>query len=77
MKMHENRHHLAWIELAWTFSLQALLQLAGFPLWFKAQEKVIDITEPCEETQSWFPPMMERSWQTPSLLTHRRRICFS
>src|SRR6266567_9375019 len=43
---------VTWVELARTFSLRALLQLAGFPLGLKAQQKVIDITEQFEETQS-------------------------
>jgi hypothetical protein len=46
---------VTWVELARTFSLRALLQLAGFSLGLKAQQKVIDITEQFEETQSQFP----------------------
>jgi len=48
MKMDQNGHHLAWAELARTLSLLASLQLAGFPMRLKAQEKVIDITEQFE-----------------------------
>jgi hypothetical protein len=46
--MDENRHHLAWVQLARTLSPLASFQLCGFPLRRKASQKVIDITEQFE-----------------------------
>jgi hypothetical protein len=68
---------VTWGELARTFSLRALLQLAGFPLGLKAQQKVIDITEQFEETQSQIPPMVvnsQLSWLIRKLIVVAKSI---
>src|SRR5689334_18732507 len=61
MKMDQDRHSLAWAELACTFSLVASFPLAGFPLWCKTEHEIIDSTKPFEYTHRKIPPVIERS----------------
>jgi hypothetical protein len=61
MKMDQNGHDLAWPQLPWALALFALGNLAGFELWLKAEQKIIDITEQFEYTHFENPPMMDRS----------------
>jgi hypothetical protein len=57
VKMDQNRHHLAWVQLAYTVSLFARFQLHGFPLGCKAEHahhryrktiRVNSLRDPCD-----------------------------
>jgi hypothetical protein len=45
MKVNENGHHLTWAQLAFALAPLAGLQWSRFPLWLKAEPKVIDSTK--------------------------------
>ncbi len=45
MKMDQNGHDFTWAQLPLPFTLPPGCQLVGFPLGFKAEPKIIDITE--------------------------------
>src|SRR5581483_10904859 len=58
VKVHENRHHLTWAELACALALLACCELHGFQVRRKAYHKIIDITKHFEYTHGKTPPMV-------------------
>jgi hypothetical protein len=50
MKMDQDRHDLAWLQLSWVLALFACGNLGGFQVWRKAQHEIIDIAKQFQYT---------------------------